>query len=525
MTITGEMLIGASAVRGTTKILHATNPATGEVLAPEFHGGGAAEAERACALAEAAFDTFRNTSPETRASFLESIASGLEALGDTLIERAHAESALPVARLQGERARTAGQLRLFASVLRDGRWQSATLDSALPERTPPRPDLRLQKIAVGPVAVFGASNFPLAFSVAGGDTASALAAGCPVVVKAHSAHLGTSELVGRVIQKAVADAGLPEGVFSLLVGAGVAVGTALVAHPSIQAVGFTGSRSGGLALVQTANSRAQPIPVYAEMSSINPVFLLPAALAARGAEIARNLVDSLVMGVGQFCTNPGLLLAVESPALDVFRQGAVAALAEKAAATMLTPGISQAYDNGVAQLSDIEGLRRIGSGQAASGPNQARPALFETTAARFLADHRMEAEVFGPSSVLVVCRDHEEMLAVARRLEGQLTATVQADAGDRAEAGSLLTVLERKAGRVLFNGYPTGVEVSYAMVHGGPFPATSDTRATSVGASAIERFLRPVCYQNVPAELLPPALQDGNPLNVWRLTDGQLARD
>ena len=525
MTITGEMLIGASAVRGTTKILHATNPATGETLAPEFHGGGAAEAERACVLAEAAFDTYRNTSPETRARFLESIANGLEALGDTLIERAHAESALPIARLQGERARTAGQLRLFASVLRDGRWQSATLDSALPERTPPRPDLRLQKIAIGPVAVFGASNFPLAFSVAGGDTASALAAGCPVIVKAHSAHLGTSELVGRVIQKAVADTGLPEGVFSLLVGAGVAVGTALVAHPSIQAVGFTGSRSGGLALVQTANSRPQPIPVYAEMSSVNPVFLLPAALAARGAEIARNLTDSLVMGVGQFCTNPGLLLAVESPALDGFRQGAIAALAEKAAATMLTPGICQAYDNGVAQLGDIEGLRRIGSGKPASGPNQARPALFETTAERFLADHRMEAEVFGPSSVLVVCRDHEEMLAVARRLEGQLTATVQADAGDRADAGSLLTVLERKAGRVLFNGYPTGVEVSYAMVHGGPFPATSDTRATSVGASAIERFLRPVCYQNVPAELLPPALQDGNPLKAWRLTDGQLARD
>ncbi len=276
--------------------------------------------------------------------------------------------------------------------------------------------------------------------------------------------------------------------------------------------------------MQTANSRPQPIPVYAEMSSINPVFLLPAALDARAQEIARHLVDSLVMGVGQFCTNPGLLLAVESPALDVFRQGAIAALAEKTAATMLTPGISQAYDNGVAQLGDIEGLRRIGTGQAPTGPNQARPALFETTAARFLADHRMEAEVFGPSSVLVVCRDHEEMLSVARRLEGQLTATVQADAGDSAPARSLLTVLERKAGRVLFNGYPTGVEVSYAMVHGGPFPATSDTRATSVGASAIDRFLRPVCYQNVPAAWLPPALQDGNPLGAWRLTDGQLGR-
>ncbi|WP_020205015.1 aldehyde dehydrogenase (NADP(+)) [Cupriavidus sp. WS] len=522
--ITGEMLIGASAVRGTAEILHATNPATGEILAPAFHGGDAADAARACALAEAAFDTYRNTSPETRAQFLEAIAGGLEALGDTLIERAHAESALPLARLQGERARTANQLRLFASVLRDGRWQAATLDAALPERTPPRPDLRLQKIAVGPVAVFGASNFPLAFSVAGGDTASALAAGCPVVVKAHPAHPGTSELVGRVIQQAVADAGLPEGVFSLLAG-GFAIGTALVAHPAIQAVGFTGSRSGGLALVQAANSRPQPIPVYAEMSSINPVFLLPAALNARAADIARNLVESLVMGVGQFCTNPGLLLAVESPALDVFRQGTVAALAEKAAGTMLTPGICQAYEKGVAQLSEIEGLRRIGSGLAANGPNQARPALFETTAAQFLADHRMEAEVFGPTSVLVVCRDHAEMLAVARRLEGQLTATVQADAGDRAEAASLLTVLERKVGRVLFNGYPTGVEVAYAMVHGGPFPATSDTRSTSVGASAIERFLRPVCYQNVPAELLPPVLQDGNPLGAWRLKDGQLGRE
>ncbi|AQV98267.1 aldehyde dehydrogenase (NADP(+)) [Cupriavidus necator] len=524
MTITGDMLIGASAVRGTSKIQQAINPATGEVLGPDFHGGGAAEAERACALAEAAFDIYRNTSPEARAALLESIASGIEALGDELIERAHAESALPVARLQGERGRTANQLRLFARVLRDGRWQAATLDPALPERTPPRPDLRLQKIAVGPVAVFGASNFPLAFSVAGGDTASALAAGCPVIVKAHSAHLGTSELVGRVIQNAVADAGLPEGVFSLLVGAGNEIGTALVAHPAIQAVGFTGSRAGGLALVQTANNRAQPIPVYAEMSSINPVFLLPAALQARGAGIARDLVDSLVMGVGQFCTNPGLVLAVDSPALDVFRQGAAAALTDKAAATMLTPGICRAYDNGVAQFGEIEGLLRIGSGQTATGPNQACPALFETSAERFLADHRMQAEVFGPASVLVVCRDLEEMLSVARHLEGQLTATVQADADDHALAASLLTVLERKAGRVLFNGYPTGVEVSFAMVHGGPFPATSDTRATSVGASAIERFLRPVCYQNLPAALLPPALQDGNPLGLWRLANGELAR-
>lgn len=524
MTITGEMLIGASAVRGTQDTFHGINPATGETLSPAFHGGNAADVDRACQLAEAAFDTYRATTPEQRARFLESIAEGIEALGDELVQRAHAETALPLARLQGERGRTAGQLRLFARVLRDGRWQNATLDSALPERTPPRPDLRMQNIAVGPVAVFGASNFPLAFSVAGGDTASALAAGCPVVVKAHPAHPGTSELVGRVIQKAVADNGLPEGVFSLVMGAGIAIGTALVAHPVIQAVGFTGSRAGGMALVKVANERPQPIPVYAEMSSINPVYLLPEALAARGEAIARDLVESLVMGVGQFCTNPGLLLAIEGPALDKFRAAAVAALSGKPAATMLTPGIHQAFERGVAQLSAVEGLTNPACGIAGTGPNQARPAFFETSADKFIADHRMHAEVFGPSTVLVTCRDVDTLLAVTRILEGQLTATVQADAGDHATAAKLLPALERKVGRVLFNGYPTGVEVSFAMVHGGPFPATSDTRTTSVGASAIDRFLRPVCYQNVPAALLPAAVQDGNPLNAWRLKDGELGR-
>ncbi|WP_454763203.1 aldehyde dehydrogenase (NADP(+)) [Cupriavidus campinensis] len=524
MTLTGEMLIGASAVRGTEDTFHAINPATGETLAPAFHGGNAGDVDRACQLAETAFDTYRATTPEQRARFLESIAEGLEALGDELVQRAHAESALPLARLQGERGRTAGQLRLFARVLRDGRWQDATLDSALPERTPPRPDLRMQKLAVGPVAVFGASNFPLAFSVAGGDTASALAAGCPVVVKAHPAHPGTSELVGRVIQKAVADNGLPEGVFSMVMGAGIAIGTALVAHPVIQAVGFTGSRTGGVALMKVANNRPQPIPVYAEMSSINPVYLLPEALAARGDAIARDLVESLVMGVGQFCTNPGLLLAMEGPALDKFRAAAVAAVSGKPAATMLTPGIHQAFERGVAQLAEVDGLTRPGCGLAGTGPNQARPAFFETSADRFMADHRMHAEVFGPSTVLVTCRDADSLLAVTRILEGQLTATVQADAGDHALAARLLPLLERKAGRVLFNGYPTGVEVSFAMVHGGPFPATSDTRTTSVGATAIDRFLRPVCYQNVPAALLPAAVQDGNPLGLWRLKDGEPGR-
>ncbi|MEK7695996.1 MAG: aldehyde dehydrogenase (NADP(+)) [Pseudomonadota bacterium] len=524
MTITGEMLIGASAVRGTEETFYGINPATGEQLEPAFHSGNANDVERACVLAEAAFDAYRATTPEQRAQFLESIADAIEAIGDELIQRAHAETALPLARLQGERGRTTGQLRLFARVLRDGRWQDATLDSALPERTPPRPDLRMQKIAVGPVAVFGASNFPLAFSVAGGDTASALAAGCPVVAKAHPAHPGTSELVGRAIQKAVADSGLPEGVFSLVMGVGNAIGTALVAHPAIQAVGFTGSRTGGLALMNVANTRPQPIPVYAEMSSINPVYLLPEALAARGEQIARDLIDSLVLGVGQFCTNPGLLLAIEGPALEAFRATALAALTGKPAATMLTPGIHQAFERGVTQLSDIAGLSRAACGLDATGPNQARPVFFETSAEQFIADHRMHVEVFGPSTVLVTCKDAEALLAVTRILEGQLTATVQADAGDHALAARLLPALERKVGRVLFNGFPTGVEVSFAMVHGGPFPATSDTRTTSVGASAIDRFLRPVCYQNVPADLLPQAVQDSNPLNLWRLKDGELGR-
>ncbi len=525
MTLTGDMLIGAATVRGSGDAFQAINPATGEALSPTFHSGRAGDVERACALAEAAFDTYRATPPEARARFLEAIAEGLEALGDTLIARAHAESALPVARLQGERGRTASQLRLFAQLLRGGRWQAAALDSALPARTPPRPDLRLQKIAVGPVAVFGASNFPLAFSVAGGDTAAALAAGCPVVAKAHPAHPGTSELAGRVIRQAVADAGLPEGVFSLLTGPGVEIGTALVAHPAIQAVGFTGSRAGGLALAQVAANRPQPIPVYAEMSSINPVFLLPAALASRGEGIARDMVESLTMGVGQFCTNPGLLIAVAGPALDAFRAAATAALAAKPAGTMLTPGIHQAYERGVAALSGVEGLARAGNGLAPVGPNQAQPVLFETTAARFAADRRMHAEVFGPSTVLVVCQSTDEMIELTRELEGQLTSTVQADDDDLALAARLLPVLERKAGRVLFNGYPTGVEVAHAMVHGGPFPATSDTRSTSVGTTAIDRFLRPVCYQNVPATLLPAALQDANPLGLWRVRDGELGRD
>jgi alpha-ketoglutaric semialdehyde dehydrogenase len=527
MEITGDMLIGRQAVRGNEKPLHAFNPTTGrDIDAPLFSSGSVQQVATACELAAQAFDPYRALALPVRAEFLERIADGIAALGDALIQRTHEESGLPKARLEGERGRTTGQLKLFAEVVRAGQWLSATLDSPLPDRKPlPRSDLRMQKIPLGPVVVFGASNFPLAFSVAGGDTAAALAAGCPVIVKAHRAHLGTSEMVGRVIQRVARDMNLPEGVFSLIVGAGGTVGEALVSHPAIKAVGFTGSRAGGTSLMRVAAARPEPIPVYAEMSSINPVFLLPAALNARGEGIARGFVDSLVLGAGQFCTNPGLAIAIDGEALKHFVKAASAALTDKAAQTMLTSGICSAYEEGEGRLAATQGVEAIAQGVAATGPTQARAALFVTDASTFLATPDLEDEVFGPASTIVRCKDEREMLAVAEHFAGQLTATIQMDADDLGAVQSLVPILERKAGRILVNGFPTGVEVSHAMVHGGPFPATADSRVTSVGTTSIERFLRPVCYQDFPARLLPQALADGNPLELWRRKDGQFTRD
>ena len=525
MTITGEMLIGASAHRGGEGEFRAVDPSNGEALDPAFGGGGAAEVDRACALAWAAFDAFRETGLDQRAAFLEAVAQNILDIGDDLIARAMAESGLPRARLEGERGRTVGQLRLFAQVVREGSWIEARIDPAMPARTPlPRPDIRQRHIPLGPIAVFGASNFPLAFSVAGGDTASALAAGCPVVVKGHGAHPGTSELVGRAIRTAVASCGLPDGVFSLLFGTGNEIGTALVADPRIKAVGFTGSRRGGLALMEVASRRPEPIPVYAEMSSINPVFLMPAALASRAEALGKGFVASLTMGAGQFCTNPGILLGVEGPDLERFVAAAVDAIGGSAASTMLTPGIHAAYDTGVAKLAGSAEVTALARGMACSGPNQAQAAFFTTTADAFLADTELQEEVFGAASLLIRCPDVAAMKAVAERLEGQLTATVQMDAADKAAVAALIPTLERKAGRILANGWPTGVEVCHAMVHGGPFPATSDPRSTSVGTLAIRRFLRPVCYQDLPADLLPEAVRDGNPLGLWRRVDGELGR-
>ncbi len=521
MTLTGDLLIGASALRGGGEAFQASDPATGEALSPSYAGAEAAELERACALADAAFDAYRETSPEVRAGFLEAIAERIAGLGDELVERAVAETGLPAARIVGERARTVGQLRLFASVVRDGAWMDLRVDPAMPERTPlPRPDLRLRMVGLGPVAVFGAGNFPLAFSVAGGDTASALAAGCPVVVKAHPAHPGTSELVGRAVQEAAGACGMPEGVFSLLFGAGTWLGGALVADRRIAAVGFTGSRAGGLALVGIAQKRAEPIPVYAEMSSVNPVLLMPAALAARGAALGRAFAGSVTMGAGQFCTNPGLLLAEGGPGLDGFVAAAVEALEAGQGSTMLHPGIFGAYQAGVARMAGTAGVETLARGGAGEGANRGQSALFAVDADAFLADRSLGEEVFGASSLLVRCAGPGQMRAVLGRMEGQLTATVQMDEGDTEAVRALLPLLERRAGRVLVNGWPTGVEVGHAMVHGGPYPATSDPRTTSVGSLAIRRFLRPVCYQDMPDALLPEALRGEGSTGVPRLVDG-----
>lgn len=525
--LTGNLLIGNAEHQGTDGTLRAVDPRSGEELGPSFGLGDSADVDRAATLAWEAFRRYRHTGLEERATFLEAIADNIEALGEQLILRVMAESGLPEARVRGERGRTTGQLRLFAEVVREGSWLGARIDPAQPAREPvARDDIRQRKIPLGPVAVFGASNFPLAFSVAGGDTASALAAGAPVVVKAHGAHPGTSELIGRAIVRAVQSSGLPEGTFSLLHGSGPRLGTALVQHPRIKAVGFTGSRGGGLALVDAAASRPEPIPVYAEMSSVNPVFLLPHAMAADAEGLAAGFIGSLTMGSGQFCTNPGVVFAVKGADTDAFLSAAAAALAATMPAPMLTAGIAAAYNDGVSAREGADGVTRLAAGPAADDIAAFGAARLHTVDVKeFVDSDVLQEEIFGAASIVVLLDDASQLAETVDLLEGQLTATVHALDGDHEIAGALLAELELKAGRVVFNGWPTGVEVGHAMVHGGPYPATSDSRSTSVGTLAIERFLRPVAYQSVPAALLPAAVDEGNSLRIWRRVDGQLGRD
>lgn len=527
MKLEGLSIIGSSRAKAAGKPTPAINPATGAALGPDYFWATAADVEAAAQLAAKAFSEIKQWPGKRRAGLLRRIAELIEANAPVIQERANLETALPLARLQGETARTCGQLRLFATLIEEGWWLDARIDRADPNRKPlPKPDVRSMLAPLGPVVVFSSSNFPLAFSVAGGDTASALAAGCPVVVKPHQGHLGTSELVGLCVQQAVKDCGAPEGTFSMLYGAGREVGIALVKHPLVKAVGFTGSRAGGRALMDAAAARPEPIPVYAEMGSINPVFLLPGALQQNAEALATGLHGSVTLGVGQFCTNPGLVFVEQGDAANKFLVKLEALMAATPPGTMLTADLCAAYREGVEKFSATRGVKRAASASADAGAGkaQAGAALFVTDAETFLTNHNLMDEVFGPSTLVVQCSSRNQMLAAAAKLEGQLTATIHATPEELNANRDLMALLEGKAGRLLCNGFPTGVEVCHAMTHGGPYPATSDGRSTSVGTRAITRFTRAVCFQNFPDAALPDELKEANPLSLWRLVDGKLGQ-
>lgn len=523
MTLNGHSIIAGETLPGGNGGTRAVNPATNDELDPEYSFVGPDQVQQATRAAEAAFGDYRDIDPKRRATFLEAVADRIEATRTLLVARAMQETGLPEARLEGEAARTTGQLRMFASVVRKGDFHGVRIDPARPDRIPaPRVDLRQRKVALGPVAVFGASNFPLAFSVAGGDTASALAAGCPVIVKAHNAHPGTSEIVGRAITEAAASSNMPSGVFSLLYGPGAEIGQALVKDPRVAAVGFTGSRSGGLALVRAANSRPVPIPVYAEMSSINPVIVLPGALTGDVEELANGYLGSVIGSSGQLCTAPGLLLVPTGEAGDRLVEAIAAAFSGSTGQTMLTPDIYKAWRAGVDALAAQPNARVVATGTDGEGENAPGPVVFETTAEAFVSDDVFSQEIFGAASLIVRYDDVAQLTELASGLEGQLTATLHLSEADYEVARKLLPVLERLAGRILVGGWPTGVEVGHAVIHGGPFPATSNGATTSVGSLAIERFMRPVSYQSLPEELLPLPVRDKNDYGLIRRIDGEL---
>jgi alpha-ketoglutaric semialdehyde dehydrogenase len=507
--------------------LYASDPTTGQHLQPRFVPATKEEVDLAVRLAAEAFAGYSRTPGRARAAFLRTIAAKIESIAGEIIERAGRETALPPARLQGETARTCAQLRLFAEVAEEGSWVAARIDRADADRKPaPKPDIRSLLRPLGPVVVFGASNFPLAFSVAGGDTASALASGNTVIVKAHAAHPGTSELVGQMVRESVRECGMPEGVFSLLFGSGAEIGTSLMKHPLVKAGGFTGSRTAGRILMDVAASRPEPIPFYAEMSSTNPVFILPGALRERGDSIAAGLHTSFTLGAGQFCTKPGMVFLPDGNDAATFTDKVRQLVAGSAPFHLLTKAIYSSYDSA---LAGRRGKKSVGVvAEAAKAKLGAGfcvgAALFETDAGTFLGSD-LDAEIFGPTTLLVRHSSRDQILDIARSLEGHLTATIHGTAEDLHDFADLISILEGKVGRLVFNGFPTGVEVSHAMVHGGPYPSTSDGRSTSVGTRAIFRFTRPVCYQGFPNSALPDELKDSNPLGIWRMIDGQMTRE
>lgn len=521
MTLSGKQFIGFDTKAQGQHAFRAINPSLGQAIAPDFLEATSEEVDQAVQKAKQAFLPYRNKTAEQRAAFLEAIGDQILALGDTLIQRAGEETALPTGRLQGERGRTVNQLKLFAEVVREGSWVDARIDRANPDRTPfPKPDVRQMLIPLGPVAIFGASNFPLAFSVAGGDTASALASGCPIVIKAHPAHPGTCELVFQAILKAAKETGMPDGVASMVQGASIDVGQALVLHPDIQAVGFTGSLRGGRALFNLASQRPNPIPVYAEMGSTNPVFLLPGAMKERKASIASGLIQSVSLGVGQFCTNPGIVFGLESADTNDFLTQIEQELPAVEAGTMLTPGIHQAYVKGVQERMEATGIEGVAKGKDTGTPNFAQAAVMRASVNDLLQNPELEEEVFGPSTIFFSGKNKGELIEAAKHLSGHLTATIHGTEEDLVVYQDLISALQEKVGRLIFNGFPTGVEVCHSMVHGGPYPATTDSRSTSVGTLAIKRFARPFCYQAFPQAALPLELKDDNPRQIWRLVDG-----
>jgi len=526
MELTGLSFIGSERGSRNGSSFQAFAPSTGEPIQPVFRSATLQELDRAAQLAAEAFASYSQTSGKVRAAFLRRIADGFESRRDDLAQRAHLETALPLPRLTGEVTRTVNQFRMFAGVVEEGSWVQARIDPALPDRQPlPRPDIRSMLRSLGPVVVFGASNFPLAFSVGGGDTASALAAGCPVIVKAHAAHPGTGEIAGRIIADAVAYESLPAGTFSMLFGAGVEIGAALAKHPQIRAIAFTGSLRAGRALMDAAAARPEPIPCFTEMSSGNPVFILPGALRKGPSALAQGLFGSFTLGAGQFCTKPGVIFVAEAPQSLAFRDELKSFVEQAQPFTLLTGGIAREYDRATSARADQVSLTAeahlLPSPGNVAQPFHAQAKLFTITLDELLRQPELADEIFGPNTLLVRCGTTQDYLQAARALSGHLTATIFGDEEDLAANRELIHLLEQRAGRVIFNSFPTGVEVTHAMVHGGPYPSTSDPRFTSVGSLAIYRFVRPVCFQNFPQSQLPLELQDANPLGIRRLRDGK----
>ena len=513
---TGKSIIGFGRGHESETTFTAFNPATGEAVEPKFYSASLDELNEACELAESARIAYGKISGKDKAKFLRQIAENIEALGDALIERAMLETGLPNARFVGERGRTCAGLRMFADLVKRGDWVDARIDTPNSTRQPlPKPDVRSMLRPLGTVTIFCASNFPLAYSVAGGDTASALAAGCPVIVNAHFAHPGTAELVGLAISDAVKTCGLPEGVFSLIFSKGYEIGQALVKNSHVKAVGFTGSRKGGRALMDIAAARSEPIPVYAEMSSVNPIFILPSAMTERFEAIATGLHISIITGGGQFCTKPGIVVLPETAETKDFTNRFSELISSAPKHPLLTEGIHNNFE----KMSSERNLEKISAENSLQGFD-VNPSFFQTDAANFLADAHLSEEIFGPTTLLVQSNNHEELLKIAREMEGQLTATIHGTPEDLVEYADLIAILETKVGRLIFNGYPTGVEVGDAMVHGGVFPATSDSRTSAVGTRAIDRFCRYVCFQNFPNVALPDELKHENPLEIRRMIDG-----